>query len=395
MLKSLQPSDHIPFVSTERDCDILERFYADSQFVRVALFGGDKTAPRIPQGVARWVDAGIDALDRWPVPAEKHAAFLGAFDGCERIADPAFQKKPESKVVRQFVNSVLGACAPLGPTWLSVPQLPMVGDSGRNRINRELAEAARDWATRNKFTGRLILPAIFTHQSQVNLKTARSPKLTLVGKCCEISGAHGVWVVDSSLMDQDGSRTLEQTRFPSIVSLHRELLDSLPSDVSVIGGPYWGLNLVLWAKGLIRYPAIGLGNQYQYHLPGGRLQAAKSRIALTPLKRWAVVSQNLYSWLTAAIKAIPPADPAYIEFSGVASKFSMLLRGNNREQVAKAYKEWVDSLAAVPLAGRSLAMYQQLSSAYVLGKSLPDLPLDEGTARRPERVAKQLMLVCL
>ena len=36
-----------------------------------------------------------------------------------------------------------------------------------------------------------------------------------------------------------------------------------------------------------------------------------------------------------------------------------------------------------------MALFQDLSAAYALGKSLPDLP-DEGTARRPEAVAEPL-----
>ncbi len=395
MLNTSQGGDYIPFVGTERDCEILRDFHDDSQFVRVALFGSEKTVPKLPPNSKVWVDAGVDALDHWPVSSQKFGDFIKAFEHAGLIAEPAFQKKPDPAQVRLFVDSVLNACFALHPAWLSIPQLPMTADSARNKINRELAEATRFWATKVQFAGRLILPVVFTHQSQVNLKTARSPKLALAAKCCELAGAHGVWVVDSSLMDQDGSRTLERTRFPALVSLHQELLSCLPADTFVIGGPYWGLNLVLWAKGLIRYPAIGLGNQYQYHLPGGRFLAAKSRIALPPLKRWVVVSQNLQSWLTSAVKALTPSDPARVELAALLARFPAILRGNNRAQVARFYREWLDSLAAVAPAGRSLAIFQQLSSAYVLGKGLPDLPLDEGSARRPERVAKQLMLVCL
>jgi len=89
-----------------------------------------------------------------------------------------------------------------------------------------------------------------------------------------------------------------------------------------------------------------------------------------------------------------PSDPAYIEVAAILSRFPVLFRSNNRDQIARIYKKWIDSLACVPVAGRPLTLYQQLSSSYVLGKSLSDLP-ERGTARRPERVAQQLMLVCL
>ncbi len=41
-----------------------------------------------------------------------------------------------------------------------------------------------------------------------------------------------------------------------------------------------------------------------------------------------------------------------------------------------------------------MALFQDLSAAYTLGKTLPDLD-NEGTARRPEVIAEALMLICL
>ena len=51
-------------------------------------------------------------------------------------------------------------------------------------------------------------------------------------------------------------------------------------------------------------------------------------------------------------------------------------------------------IAAAPKAGRSMVLFQDLSAAYALGKSLPDIE-EEGTARRPESVVEPLMLSCL
>jgi hypothetical protein len=65
-----------------------------------------------------------------------------------------------------------------------------------------------------------------------------------------------------------------------------------------------------------------------------------------------------------------------------------------REQVARFYKRWFDSIAAAPVAGRSMALFQDLSAAYALGKWLPD-GVEQGTAHRPEAVAEPLMLSCL
>lgn len=394
MLKSATPADHIPFVSSDSDCEVLRTTYSDSAFVRIALQCLTRIRGPFPSTSQRWIDAEIDGLHRWPDVTPDYKAYMQGFAAYDRIVDAEFQRKPTPATVRQFVDAVLDACAAGNPSWLSVPQLPLINDASRNKINRELAEATGSWAATSGFRGTLVLPVIITHQDQLNLKTARTPRIVLATQCHTLAGARGIWVVDSSLMDQDGSKTLERTRFPGLISFHEELISSLQGTAFVVGGPYWGLNLVLWSKGLIQYPAVGLGNRYQYHLAGGHLLQGKSRVALDSLKRLVVVSRDLEQWLSGSLKKMPPSDLAYIEFAALLGRFPVLLRGNNRNQIAGTYKKWIDSLASVPSAGRSLTLYQQLSSSYVLGKSLPDLP-DKGTARRPERVAQQLMLVCL
>jgi len=35
----------------------------------------------------------------------------------------------------------------------------------------------------------------------------------------------------------------------------------MPTEAISVGGPYWGLNLVLWPR-MIKHPAIGLGNNF-------------------------------------------------------------------------------------------------------------------------------------
>ena len=394
MLKSVAPADHIPFVSSDSDCGVLRTTYSDSAFVRVAQQSLAKVRHQLPATSQWWIDPEIEGLHRWPDVTPEYRDYISAFRGYDRILDTAFQRKPTASRVQEFVEAVLDECLMASPGWLSVPQLPLTSDSSRNRINRELARAAGSWAAKRGFKGKLVLPVIITHQNQLNLKTARTPRIALSVHCHELAGAQGIWVVDSSLMDQEGSRTLERIRFPGLISFHEELVSVTQGTKFVVGGPYWGMNLVLWCKGLINYPAIGLGNRYQYYLAGGRLLQAKSRIALDCLKRLVTVSRDLQSWLTGSLKKMSPSDPAYIEVAAILSRFPVLFRSNNRDQIARTYKKWIDSLACVPVAGRPLTLYQQLSSSYVLGKSLSDLP-ERGTARRPERVAQQLMLVCL
>jgi hypothetical protein len=119
---------------------------------------------------------------------------------------------------------------------------------------------------------------------------------------------------------------------------------------------------------------------------------AKRRIALPPLRRWATVSPQLEAWL----KHLPKSDPGLEELRELIPQFSRFyVEDEARNQVARFYKRWFEKLESTQAPGRALALYQDFSTAYVLGKPLPDLPAEEGTARRPERVAEQFMLQCL
>ena len=387
--------DHIPFVNSETDCRITQKYYPDSPIIRVSLETLGKTASHLPHAAKRWLDPAIDGLHRWPSVTQTYRDFLGAFAGFDRMGDVKFQEKPDKGVVQSFVRAVLDASKRRIPfEWLSVPQLPMIDGSGRNKINRMLAETTRLWKAESPYAGKLILPVIFTNQRHINSKTERNKKLALVMACLEAANADGVWVVDSTLNDQDGSRTFEQTRFPGLLKLHQELKQLLHGEAIVVGGPYWGINMVLWARGLLQYSAIGLGNSYQYHIPGGVIKGANARVALSPLRRWAIATPSLKSWLEKASSQLSSSDPSGVEFLALAKDFGKL-QADGRWQIAEFYKKWFDRFATLPSSGRALALYQDLSSAYVVGKALPLLPSEEKTARSPARVAKQLMLSCL
>jgi len=385
-------TDYLPFVYTERDCELLNAFHRDSAFVRVPLQNAKKLVPHLPSKTRVWIDAEVDGLHHLTTATESFTQYAKSFEHCDRIVDPDFQAKPDSGIVEEFINSVLSLSDDLSPKLISVPQLPIASDSSRNKINRELARAASKWAgSRRQVT--LILPVILTHASQYAKKTARNPKVAQVRQCFEAANAKGLWVVDASLTDQDGAGTLD-VRLPALIELHRELSASLPGNTSVVAGPYWGLNLVLWARGGARYPAVTLGNRYRYHLPGGRVQKPNVRIAFDPIKRLVVAKPELADWLKESLKRVPAGDPASIEFMAISEKIESLWQGDNRDQICRVYRKWLDSIAAAPIAGRALVLYQQLSSSYVLGRTLGDLP-EDGPSRRPERVAQQLMLLCL
>lgn len=391
----MSAADHIPFLNSETDCKIAQKLYSDSSVIRLCLETLGKTAPHLPHAPQKWVDPGIDGLHRWPTVSQPYRQHVQIFRGFNQIGDPNFQKKPEKNVAHQFVRDVLDTCRHrIAFDWVSVPQLPMVDGSGRNKLNRMLAEGAKFWKADNNYAGKLILPVIFTNQRQINSKTERNKKVALVISCIEAANANGVWMVDSTLNDQDGSRTFEQIRFPGLIRLHHELKQQLRSDVIVIAGPYWGMNMVLWARGLVQFTAIGMGNSYQYHVPGSVIMGGKNRLALSPLRRWAIVTPALKTWLEKASSQLAPGDPNGAEFAAMAKDFGRL-SADGRWQIAAFYKKWFDKFASLPLSGRALALFQDLSSAYVLGKALPMLPKEEKTARSPARVAKQLMLNCL
>ena len=169
----------------------------------------------------------------------------------------------------------------------------------------------------------------------------------------------------------------------------------------IIAGPYWGMNLMLWAKGYCDYPAISLGNAYRYYLAGGFKRKGKSRIAIPPLKRWAVVSPDFRQWCDDAIATLDSSDRMLSIFVNVKSELQSL-KDNigeiwiddepKRTQIAAFYKNWLNSIEEIPPLGRPLKIYQDFSSAYVLGKHLQTLPPACSPARRPEKVAEYFML---
>lgn len=397
---------HIPFVNTRKDCEILKRFYSDSKIARVSLESIDKVKKLLPQNISIWLDAGIDGYEHHlrktknPLPA-----YLKAFKEYKILSNSGSINRPDSEKIKLFVNSVLTECLKYDPKWITVPQLPMTENTSRNKINSLLSKAALQWKFDNQYDGDLILPIIFTNQKQLNNKTTWRPTIDAAIKRYHTSGAIGIWLVDSDLSDQQGTGTFKN-RFPALIQLHEYLRKELKS-AKIIAGPYWGLNLILWAKGLCDYPAISLGTGYQYYLAGTPFRhRGKSRVAIPPLKRWAVASPELREWFGDAIQTLNSRDKVVSNLHEVQSelqhllgkfhnRLSLLDEDSNRKQIAEFYKKWLDDIEETPSIGRDLALYQDFSSAYVLGKQLPTLPPSGNTARKPERVAELFMLNCL
>ena len=390
----LTVADYIPFANTNRDCQILDKHFPNAEVIRTSGEALNKVSKHLATRKI-WADAGVDGLEQWPKMSDNFKAYISFWSDPERIVDTDFQKKPDRTKVSEFALSVLDhLCTAGDPEWVSVPQMPCVLGSGRNKLNRQLADAASTWQQRHRFKGRLVLPFIVTHVSQIKLKQERNKKVDLLCDCLKESGANALWVVDRSLNDQDGASSVKDFRLKAVIELHEQIRERIPESLAVIAGPYWGLNLILWSKGIVQHPAIGLGNAFQYHLPGGHLQTPKSRIAISPLKRLAVASVSLKGWLEDTLNTISRSDTAFAEIASLLKAFPHL-QVDGRNQVAATYAQWLTRLQHLPPSGRALALYQDFSSAYVFGRALKPMPQEEGSARRPERIAEQLMLYCL
>jgi hypothetical protein len=389
---------YIPFVSSPEGLDILKAFYPDAVFVRVALDRIQKLFHQPPKDTHLWIDPAFEGFHH-PVAArsDEWKKFIQKFPGHEKFDEPAFVAKPEVKVLDNFVIQILDAALPYKPRRVTIPQFPVGNDNSHGKINRQLAEAASKWRSSKSFSGALIMPLVITNKSQLGLAAEKNKRLDHVKRCMAKAPFDGIWSVDCSLADQQGTQNFEKERFPAIIDLFEALRHAVGPDKHLCAGPYWGLNLVLWARGIVDNPAIGLGNNYQYYVPGSKyMHQSDVRLALTPLRRRAVRSQELLQWLHKTIPELRQNANPQKEFSELAKNFTMLAdKKHARRQVAQSYKAWFDSLSVHPAAGRGLALYQDLSSAYVLGKNLAELPKGEGSARRPERVAQQLMLNCL
>ena len=392
----------IPFLNSSKELDVLEARYADAEVMRVYLMDVDSFQGRPTQ--ALWLDGAVDGfhhlLENTGKPEDKVTsaewrAYSRKLKEQSVLANPSSLAKPDQRRVDSFVEDVLSQCLKHNPTWITVPQLPIVSDSSRNKMNLALARATNRWRSDQGFKGQLVFPLVFTHQSQLKGSTQWRPKLTSAAKTCEEAAATVVWAVDSSLTDSKGSRDTLHRRFKALVSFHEDLREYF-SQHQVVGGPYWGMNLVLWARRLCDRPAVSLGGPYRYYISGGRTQRGTVRAAIGAIRRWVEAGPELGPWLASALQNLAPGEPVYTEMKRLSREFSRVPpKRLARSQVSAFYKAWLDSIEKVPADGRALALYQDLSSAFVLARRLPPLPSSEAPGRDPSVVAEQLMLNCL
>ncbi len=426
--------DCIPFVNSHDDCKILSKYYADARACRLPLNSMAKLKSEIPSSLALWIDPGVDAYHHmwtanpWPVHIRSESAKDVAkmwprdekgdereawkfrlwsrwesqfkyFHGYQLLLDEkCWQKKHESDL-NMFVAEVLDACLAFKPVWVTVPQLPI--GKGRGKINKSLAQAASTWRRQKHEDVRLILPVIITAVSTLGSKPARDKTLQLARDCYGIAASDGIWVVDNTLNDQARNEKF-LARYEMLIDFHEALRRCLPRTMIAIAGPYWGINLVLWARGLCDFPAVSLGTTYTYHVSCGQTVQGTPRLAIPPLRRWVMTNEQLLEWLGTALSKLNPSDSAYEDLAELRRNFSTLShKAAAADQVARFYRKWLAKIQAIEPEGRALGLYQDLSSAFVLGRKLPSLPkttLPTGAPAkvlRAGKVAEQLMLHCL
>ena len=396
----------IPFLLNRSDAVRADEFFPEAAVYRVALPRVSDVVVGLGSADKIWLDPGLDCAGRVtkksPPAWKQHSK---NYPDIARLSEPEFRDQPNKAVVAELVPRLLDGCMEHQPKWLSVPQLPIPDDTSVNRLNRHLADATGKWAAPLKRKPKLILPLVLAKHTIVEKKSGsghRDEKVSAAVSCYKRSGASGVWVVDSTLDDQAGRRAFEETRLPGLRALHSELRKGLPAGSIMIAGPYWGMNLVLWARGLADCPAIGVGRGFQYHCPGAPVRRAAVRIALAPIRRLVRATPQVQDWLTEAIVKLAEEDPLRADLTAARENLSKVRKalevglGDDNElaarQVVRFYRGWLEMISHVAPSSRPHTLFEDLSSAFVAGRILPSLPT---TPKDAGLVARQLMLQCL
>lgn len=383
----------IPFLRANADLDHLDSFYSDAPLCRITL-DRDKWVAKIRDRHRIWIDLAFDGI-RQSQQSPDYVEYLKKHGDLSPLTDAAFAKSPKRASIENQIVGFLDEAHALSPFALSIPQLPQEDGTETNKINKLLYAITLDWRNSKAGSVKLVLPVIFTNQRQLNKKTDRNPKIAFIKSLLASPGADAIWITDHTLEDQAGTGNFDKERFPGVIDFFKEF-KAVCNLTTVVAGPFWGLGIVLWARGLCTHFGIGLGSTYRYYLAGGMANKPKARVAIGALRRWVCATPELEQWLKESLKILPVGSPEARDLQELLKHLSALLSSETaKRQVARVYREWIDKISGIPPAGRGVALFQDLTAAFVTGKSLPDLPDESGPARRPERVAEQLMLNCL
>jgi hypothetical protein len=377
------------FVGAKADVELMKALHDKPGMVRVALFQAKELVPLLGRAPL-WIDPGFDSFPN-PSADTEWGAFFRETAAWKALSDHAFIKKPVASAVRELLLPVLEKALALSPAWLSIPQLRIGEGSDHNRLNRMLAEETGAILRAGGFRGKAILPIVLSFERHSKTKAARSQ--SGVAANLGAAGADGAWLVDSGLEDESGTPGAER-RFKGLVEMHDEI-DALDPSI-MIAGPYWAFGLVLWARGLATHCATALGAGYHYHPPGVAVRRDPlARLAVRSLRKRMRAPDELRDWLGRCLKGLDEEDDRRPELEDLRRKFSHLVQDGGRRQVATVWRDWFAEVAELSPPSRPIALYQEFSRAFLLGKSLPPVPSESGSARKPYQPAQQLMLHCV
>src|ERR1700693_2602364 len=101
-------ADYIVFANSVSDCQIAKSVFPDATAFRINLQSADKTCSQFQSNSKLWLDTGADGLHWSEIRNAAYSAnpaykdFVQKFVGYDRIADPAFQQRPDKMVVAGF-----------------------------------------------------------------------------------------------------------------------------------------------------------------------------------------------------------------------------------------------------------------------------------------------------
>jgi hypothetical protein len=377
------------FVESKADVELAKALYRTPALVRVALFQARELAPLLGD-TPLWIDPGFDSFPR-PSADTPWSTFFRQTPAWKALTDGEFVRKPAAAAVRELLLPVLEQAMALSPAWLSIPQVRIGEGSEHNRLNRVLAEETGRVLREGGFRGKAILPIILSLERQSATRAARAR--AAVAANLGAAGADGIWLVDAGLDDEAGTPGTER-RFKGLVEMHDEI-DSLDPSV-MVAGPYWAFGLVVWARGLATHVATAPGSGYHYHSPGlAARRDPMARLAVRSLRKRVRAGDELREWLDRCLKDLDAADDRRPELEELKKKFAQLVHDGGRRQVASVWRDWFVEVADLSPPSRPLALYQEFSRAFLLGKSLPPVPTETGSAKKPYQPAQQLMLHCV
>lgn len=405
-------ADYIPCIRTQAEHRIVSSIMDDADVVRISSHEVDNLG--INPKWRLWSDPSFDGYDfvfdnGWyrneGGAKHKWSDWIRGFPGHDLLTSVDSAADASQSDIDSFVARVLDSVAADDPAIISVPQIPYTQEPTRQRINKKLAKAAGKWKEGKWSGGTFVLPVILKHHEVYRTRTVSRPKINAICRSLEFSRATGLWVVHADFDDLAGVSKYDRERFPSLIRFHEQLNEALPAKTFTCAGPYWAINLVLWARGIVDVAVISGGGVYYHSLPKPLFVKGKAitRIALPPLRRCYVVNRELRTWVKAAKSRFPPRNDIRESLQQIEASFGQFLGPGGRtpsmRQTSQFYHSWRREIAAIEPRGRGLFLFQDFSKAVVngahIGTKLPKQGQLSSEARNPGFIAEQFMLQCL